>query len=75
MGCLRSLLSLVLLVGGLALILYGVTHLSEGLGNLVEVGLGLALILLATVNSARIVHAQEENRINRLIDRRLQDRR
>jgi hypothetical protein len=75
MSCLRSLLSLVLVVGGIALILYGVTHWSGGLGNLVEVGLGLVLILLATVNSARIVHAQEENRINRLIDRRFQDRR
>jgi hypothetical protein len=39
------------------------------------VGLGLVLLLLATVNSASIVHAQEEHRINRLIDRRLQNRR
>jgi hypothetical protein len=75
MSCLRSLLSLVLIVGGIALIIYGVTQLSGGPGNLVEVGLGLVLILLATVNSARIVHAHEENRINRLVDRRLQNRR
>jgi hypothetical protein len=75
MSCLRSLLSLVLLVGGIALIIYGVTQWSGGPGNPVEVGLGLVLILLATVNSARIVNAQQENRINTLIDRRLQNRR
>jgi hypothetical protein len=75
MSCLRSLLSLLLTLGGIALIVYAVTHWSGGPGHLVEVGLGGVLILLAIVNSARIVHAQEENRINRLIDRRLQNRR
>jgi hypothetical protein len=75
MSCLRSLLSLMLLVGGIALIIYGVTQLSGGPGNLVEVGLGLVLILLATVNSARIVNAQQENGINSLINQRLQNRR
>jgi hypothetical protein len=75
MSCLRSLLSLVLLVGGIALIIYGVTQWSGGPENLVEVGLGLVLMLLATVNSASIVNAQQEHRINRVIDRRLQNRR
>jgi predicted RND superfamily exporter protein len=75
MSCLRSLLSLLLTLGGVAFIVYGVTHWSGGSGNLVEVGLGGVLILLGIVNSARIVNAQEENRINRLIDRRLQNRR
>jgi hypothetical protein len=75
MSCLRSLLSLLLTLGGIALIVYGVTHWSGGPGNLAEVGFGGALILLGVVNSARIVNAQEENRINRLVDRRLQNRR
>jgi predicted RND superfamily exporter protein len=75
MSCLRSLLSLLLTLGGLALIVYGVTRWSGEPGNLVEVGLGGALILLGIVNSARIVHRQEENRINRVVDRRLQNRR
>ncbi len=75
MSCLRSLLSLLLTVGGVALIGFGATHWSGGPGNLVEVGLGGILILLGVVNSARIVNAQEENKINKLIDRRLQNRR
>ena len=75
MSCLRSLLSLVLGVGGIALILFGVTQGSGGPGTLGAVGVGLVLLLLATVNSASIVHAQEEHRITRLIDRRLQHRR
>ena len=54
MSCLRSLLSLVLTLGGIALIVYGVTHWSGGPGNLVEVGLGGVLILLGIVNSANI---------------------
>jgi hypothetical protein len=75
MSCLRSLLSLLLTLVGIALIGYGVTHWSGGPGNLVAVGLGGALILLGIVNSASIVNAQEEHRINRLVDRRLQNRR
>ena len=75
MSCFRSLLSLLLTLGGIALIVYGVTHWSGGSGNLVEVGLGGVLILLGIVNSASIVNAQEETRINRVVDRRLQNRR
>ena len=75
MSCLRSLLSLLLTLGGIALIVTGVTHLSGGPGNLVEVGLGGVLILLGVVNSASIVNAQEEHRITRVVDRRLQNRR
>jgi hypothetical protein len=75
MSCLRSLLSLLLTLGGIALIVTGVTHWSGGPGNLVEVGFGGVLILLGVVNSASIVNAQEEHRITRVVDRRLQNRR
>jgi hypothetical protein len=38
-------------------------------------GLGVVLILLGVVNSAGIVKAQREKEINRVVDRRLQNRR
>ena len=78
MSCLRSLLSLLLGLGGLTLFaygFYGIAQGSTGLGNLVEMGLGVVLFVLAGVNSARIVKAQREQEINRLIDRRFQNRR
>jgi hypothetical protein len=78
MSCLRSLLSLLLILVGAALVVhgfYGITQGSEGLGSLVEIGLGVVLFVLATVNSAKIVTAQREKEINRLVDRRLQNRR
>jgi hypothetical protein len=78
MSCLRSLLSLVLTLGGLALVVsgfYGIAQGSEGLGSLVAIGLGVVLFVLATVNSASIVKAQREKEINRVVDRRLQNRR
>jgi peptidoglycan/LPS O-acetylase OafA/YrhL len=78
MSCLRSLLSLLLALGGLALFVYGfygIAQGSEGLGSLVAMGLGVVLILLGVVNSASIVKAQREKEINRVVDRRLQNRR
>lgn len=78
MSCLRSLFSFLLGLGGVALFVYGfygIAQGSTGLGNLVEMGLGVVLVVLAGVNSARIVKAQREQEINRLIDRRLQHRR
>ena len=77
MSCLRSLLSFLLGLGGLALFIYGfygIAQGSEGLGNLVEMGLAVVLFVLAGVNSASIVKAQREKEINRLVDRRLQNR-
>jgi hypothetical protein len=38
-------------------------------------GLGVVLVVLAGVNSASIVKAQREKEINRVVDRRLQNRR
>ena len=78
MSCLRSLLSFLLGLGGLALFIYGfygIAQGSEGPGSLVAMGLGVVLVVLAGVNSASIVKAQREKEINRLVDRRLQNRR
>jgi hypothetical protein len=70
MSCLRSLLSLVLTLGGIALVVYGfygIAQGSAGLGSLVEMGPGVVLILLGVVNSASIVKAQREKEINRVV--------
>jgi len=78
MSCLRSLLSLVLGLGGLALFVsgfYEIAQGSPGSGTLVAMGLGVVLIVLAGVNSAGIVKAQREQEIKRVVDRRLQNRR
>ena len=78
MSCLRSLLSFVLGLGGLALFVYGfygIAQGSEGLGSLVAMGLGVVLVVLAGINSARIVKAQREKEITRVVGRRLQNRR
>jgi hypothetical protein len=64
-------------LGGLALFahgFYGIAQGSTGLGNLVEMGLGVVLFVLAGVKSARIVKAQKEKEINKLIGWRLQHR-
>jgi hypothetical protein len=77
LSCLRSLLSFLLGLGGLAFFVYGfygIAQGSTGPGNLVEMGLGVVLFVLAGVNSARIVKAQREKEINKIIDRRLQHR-
>jgi hypothetical protein len=78
MSCLRSLLSLLLSLGGIAFFVYGfygIAQGSEGLGSLVAMGLGVVLFVVAGVNSASIVKAQRENEITRVVDRRLQNRR